>query len=116
MKSLQSRFDNLQDRYDTLLTDHEKLSYEFLQRKLDLEKLRMSHDDLRMENDSLLAQQISASQVEFIPLCLKCIERKTLIPHQNHQMLLLLQILQLHLLCLFPHLRKTQMLLMKMQG
>ncbi|KAI5012548.1 hypothetical protein ZWY2020_024814 [Hordeum vulgare] len=77
MKRLQSRFDNLQDRYDTLLTDHEKLSYEFLERKLDLEKLRMSHGDLRMENDSLLAQQISASQVECIPPCLKCIERET---------------------------------------
>ena len=37
----------------------------------------MSHDDRRMENDSLLAQQISASQVEFIPPCLKCIERET---------------------------------------
>ncbi|KAI5001168.1 hypothetical protein ZWY2020_011127 [Hordeum vulgare] len=77
MKNLQSRFDILQDRYDTFLTDHEKLSYEFLQRKLDLEKLRMSYDDLRMENDSLLAQQISVSQVEFIPPCLKCIDRET---------------------------------------
>ena len=77
VKSLQSRFDNLQDRYDTLLTDLEKLSYEFLQRKLDLEKLRMSYDDLRMENDSLLAQQISVAQAEFIPPCLKCIERET---------------------------------------
>ena len=37
----------------------------------------MSHDDLRMENDSLLAQQISAAQAEFIPQCLKCIERET---------------------------------------
>ncbi|KAI5003256.1 hypothetical protein ZWY2020_030416 [Hordeum vulgare] len=37
----------------------------------------MSYDDLRMENDSLLAQQISASQVEFIPPCIKCIDRET---------------------------------------
>ena len=35
----------------------------------------MSHDDLRKENDSLLAQQINTTQVEFIPPCLKCIER-----------------------------------------
>ncbi|KAI4983506.1 hypothetical protein ZWY2020_025372 [Hordeum vulgare] len=77
MKSLQSKFDNLQDRHITLLADHEKLSYEFLQRKLDLEKLRISHDDLRIENVALLAQQISAAQAEFIPPCLKCIERET---------------------------------------
>ena len=77
VQSLQSRFDSLKDLYGTLLADHEKHSYEFLQRKLDLEKLKMSHDDLQMENDSLLAQQISAAQVEFTRPCLKCIERET---------------------------------------
>ena len=37
----------------------------------------MSYEDLQKENDSLLAQQISAAQDEFIPPCLKCIERES---------------------------------------
>ena len=49
----------------------------FFQRKQDLEKLKMSYEDLQKENDSLLAQQISSAQDEFIPPCLKCIERKS---------------------------------------
>ena len=61
----------------TLLSDHEKLSYEFLQRKQDLEQLRVSNEDLQKERDSLLAQQISSAQDEFIPPCLKCIERES---------------------------------------
>ena len=75
LKSLQSKYDELQSRHDALSADHEKLSYEYLQRKQDLEKLRASHDDLRTENDALLAQQISSAQDEFVPPCLKCIER-----------------------------------------
>ena len=54
-----------------------KLSYEFLQRKQDLEKLKASYEDLQKENDSLLAQQISSAQEEFIPPCMKCIERES---------------------------------------
>ena len=77
LQRLQSRFDNLQDQHNTLLSDHEKLSYEFLQRKQDLEKLRVSYEDLQKERDSLLAQQISASQEEFVLPCLKCIERES---------------------------------------
>ena len=37
----------------------------------------MSYEDLQKERDSLLAQQISATQDEFVPPCLKCIERET---------------------------------------
>ena len=37
----------------------------------------MSYEDLQKECDSLLAQQISATQDEFVPPCLKCIERET---------------------------------------
>jgi predicted nuclease with TOPRIM domain len=77
LQRLQSRFDNLQSHHNTLLSDHEKLSYEFLQRKQDLEKLRVSYEDLQKERDSLLAQQISAAQEEFVPPCLKCIERES---------------------------------------
>ena len=77
LQRLQSRFDNLQGHHNTLLSDHEKLSYEFLQRKQDLEKLRVSYEDLQKERDSLLAQQISATQEEFFPPCLKCIERES---------------------------------------
>ena len=39
--------------------------------------LRVSYEDLQKEHDSLLAQQISASQEEFVPPCLKCIERES---------------------------------------
>ena len=77
LQRLQSKFDNLQSHHNTLLSDHEKLSYEFLQRKQDLEKLRESYEDLQKERDSFLAQQISAAQEEFIPPCLKCIERES---------------------------------------
>ena len=77
LQRLQSKFDNLQGHHNTLLSDHEKLSYEFLQRKQDLEKLRVSYEDLQKEHDSLLAQQISATQDEFVPPCLKCIECET---------------------------------------
>ena len=77
LQRLQTRFDNFQGHHNTLLSDHEKLSYEFLQRKQDLEKLRVSYEDLQKERDSLLAQQISATQEEFVPSCLKCIERET---------------------------------------
>ena len=100
---LQTKFDNLQSHHNTLLSDHEKLSYESLQRKQDLEKLRVSYEDLQKERDSLLAQQISAAQEVFIPPCLKCIERESVILHLNVQMLLLLQILHLSLLSLIPH-------------
>ena len=77
LQRLQSKFDNLQGHHNTLLSDHEKLSYEFLQRKQDLDKLRVSYEDLQKEHDSLLAQQISAAQEEFVPPCLKCIERES---------------------------------------
>lgn len=77
LQRLQSKFANLQGHHVTLLVDHEKLSYEFLQREQDHEKLRVSYDDLRKEHDSLLAQQTSSAQEEFIPPCLKCIERES---------------------------------------
>ena len=77
LQRLQTRYDNLQGHHNTLLSDHEKLSYEFLQRKQDLEKLRESYEDLQKERDSLLSQQINTAQVEFIPPCLKCIERES---------------------------------------
>ena len=72
-----SKFNNLQSHHNSLLSDHEKLSYEFLQRKQDLENLRVSYEDLQKERDSLLAQQINAAQEDFIPPCLKCIERES---------------------------------------
>ena len=75
LKRLKSQYDKLESRHVSLSAEHEKLSYEFLQRKQDLEKLRASHDDLQKDNDSLLAQQISASQEEFVAPCLKCLER-----------------------------------------
>ena len=37
----------------------------------------MSYEDLQKDRDSLLAQQISAAQEEFVPPCLKCIERES---------------------------------------
>ena len=37
----------------------------------------MDYEDLEKERDSLLAQQISATQEEFVPPCLKCIERES---------------------------------------
>ena len=76
LQRLQTKFDNLQSHHNTLLVDHEKLSCEFLQRKQDLEKVRVNYEDLQKEHDSLLAQQISSAQDEFIPPCLKCIERE----------------------------------------
>lgn len=77
LQGLQSKFDDLQGHYNALLSDHEKLSLELLQRKQDLEKLRVSYEDLLKDRDSLLAQQISATQEEFFPPCLKCIERES---------------------------------------
>ena len=77
LQRLHTKYDTLQDQHNTLVSDHEKLSYEFLQRKQDLEKLRVSYEDLQKECDSLLAQQISATQEEFDPPCLKCIERES---------------------------------------
>ena len=77
LQRLQSMSDNLQSHHNTLLAYHEKLSYEFLQRKQDLEQLRVSYEDLQKERDSLLSQQISSAQDEFIPPCLKCIERES---------------------------------------
>ena len=49
----------------------------FFREKQDLEKLKVSYEDLQKENDSLLSQQISSAQEEFIPPCLKCIERES---------------------------------------
>ena len=115
LQRLQSKFDNLQSHHNTLLSDHEKLSYEFLQRKQDLEKLRVSYEDLQKERDSLLAQQISAAQEEFVPPCLKCIERESANSSPEVQMLLMLQILHLPLLSLIPHLR-TLLVSLTMQG
>ena len=77
LQRLQSKFDSLQDHHNSLLSDHEKLSSESLQRKQDLENLRVDYEDLQKDRDSLLAQQISATQEEFVPPCLKCIERET---------------------------------------
>ena len=77
LQGLQSKFDDHQGHHNALLSNHEKLSLELLQRKQDLEKLRVSYDDLQKERDSLLAQQISASREEFVPPCLKCIERES---------------------------------------
>ena len=77
LQRLHSKFDALQDQHNTLLSDHEKLSSKFLQRKQDLEKLRVSYEDLQKERGSLLAQHISATQEEFVPPCLKCIERES---------------------------------------
>ena len=114
LQRLQSRFDNLQGHHNTLLSDHEKLSYEFLQRKQDLEKLRVSYEDLQKERDSLLAQQISATQEEFDPPCLKCIERESA-SSSPECMLQMLQILHLPLLSLIPHLR-TLLVSLTMQG
>ena len=37
--------------------------------------MRATHEDLQKENESLRAQQISPTQDEFEPPCLKCIER-----------------------------------------
>ena len=37
----------------------------------------MSYEDLQKERDSLLAQHISATQEQFVPPCLKCIERES---------------------------------------
>jgi hypothetical protein len=70
-----AKFEDLSGRHHFLSDDHERLNYDFLKRKQDLKSLRAAHDDLRIENDSLLAQQISASQEEFVPPCLKCLER-----------------------------------------
>ena len=39
----------------------------------------MSHEDLQKENDSLLAQQVSSAQEDFVPPCLKCLERDNVI-------------------------------------
>ena len=80
-----------------------------------LKKLRVSYEDLQKERDSLLAQQISATQEEFVPPCLKCIEHESANVHLNVQMLLMLQILQLSLLSLIPHLR-TLLVSLTMQG
>ena len=74
LQRLHSKFDALQDQHNALLSDHEKLSSECLQRKRDLEKIRVDYEDLQKERDSLLAQQISVTQKEFEPPCLKCIE------------------------------------------
>ena len=35
----------------------------------------MSHEDLQKENESLHAQQVSTTQEDFEPPCLKCLER-----------------------------------------
>ena len=70
LQRLHSKFDGLQGHHNTLLSDHEKLSLELLQRKQDLEKLRVSYEDLQKDHDSLLAQQISATQEEFVPPCI----------------------------------------------
>ena len=37
--------------------------------------MRSAHEDFQKENESLRAQQISSTQEEFEPPCLKCIER-----------------------------------------
>ena len=79
IKSLWVKYEDLESRHETLSVSHEKLSYGYHQRKQDLEKLRASHEDLQKENDSLLAQQISTAQVEFVPPCLKCLERDNVV-------------------------------------
>ena len=115
LQRLHTKYDTLQDQHNTLLSDHEKLSYEFLQRKQDLEKLRVSYEDLQKERDLLLAQQISASQEEFVPPCLKCIERESANSSPECSNASNATNLQLSLLSLIPHLR-TLLVSLTMQG
>jgi hypothetical protein len=75
IKNLHVKYEELESRHETLSATHEKLSYDYLQRKQDLENLRASHEDLQKENDSLRVQQISSAQVDFVPPCLKCLDR-----------------------------------------
>jgi hypothetical protein len=75
IKNLRVKYEELESHHETLSATYEKLSYDYLQRKQDLEKLRASHEDLQKENDSLLAQQISSTQEDFLPACLKCLDR-----------------------------------------
>ena len=39
----------------------------------------MSHEDLQKENESLHAQQVSTTQEDFEPPCLKCLERDNVV-------------------------------------
>jgi hypothetical protein len=64
----------LTDRHELLSADHERLTYESLKRKQELLSLREAHEDLMKEN-SLLTQQLKEKSDDFIPPCLKCLER-----------------------------------------
>ena len=75
IKNLHVKYKELESRHETLSACHEKLSYDYLQRKQELENLRASHEDIQKKNDSLCAQQISSAQEDFVPPCLKCLER-----------------------------------------
>ena len=73
--ALSSTFEDLSIRYDSISIDFEKLSNDYLKRDQELESLKESYDDLKKENTSLFAEQTETFPDEFVPPCLKCLER-----------------------------------------
>ena len=73
--ALLSTFEDLSIRYDSISIDFEKLSSDYLKRDQELESLKESYDDLKKDNTSLFAEQTETFPVEFVPPCLKCLER-----------------------------------------
>src|SRR5215216_2526883 len=102
--------------HETLSATHQKLTYDYLQRKQDLEQLRASHEDLQKENDSLLAQQISSAQEDFVPPCLKCLERDNATSLAECSTASNAAISSTADVVTNPHLRMPPLLLMRMLG
>ena len=70
-----STIDDLTNRYDSLTVDYESLSDELLNRNQELESLKESHNVLAKEKASLFAEQSNRLPDDFVPPCLKCLER-----------------------------------------
>jgi hypothetical protein len=74
-EALSSTLDDLSNCYNYPSVDYESLRDDLLSRKQELESLKDSYDKLAKEKASLFAEQTEKLPDEFVPPCLKCLER-----------------------------------------
>jgi hypothetical protein len=70
-----STIDDLTNRYDSLTVDYESLLDELLNKNQEIVSLKESHNELALEKSSLFAEQSNRPPDDFVPPCLKCLER-----------------------------------------
>ena len=76
-----STIDDLTNRYDSFTVDYKSLSYELLNGNQELVSLKESHNKPVLEKASLFAEQSTRLPDDFVPPCLKCLERSNADSH-----------------------------------